>query len=148
MSEKHTKGRLRTSDCGEWSASHDGIGTSCYEGIKDESGSVVALVVAHDEAWFSNPDTGPTARRLVACWNAFEGEATERIEAGTSRNTAIAALRYLSERDELLSALKEARRWIGDGECADGIPREFWTPEYIKAVDGTDAAIAKAGGAA
>ncbi len=39
-------------------------------------------------------------------------------------------------------------RWIGDGECADGIPREFWTPEYIKAVDGTDAAIAKAGGAA
>ena len=49
-------------------------------------------------------------------------------------------------RDELLAALIEARRWIGDGECSDGMAREYWTPEYAKAVDGIDATIAKAKG--
>lgn len=129
MSAQHTQGRLKVQ--------HPYAGERGWEVAFEPGLEQVCQNVSEDNA-----------RRLVACWNAFEGEATERIEAGTSRNTAIAALRYLSERDELLSALKEARRWIGDGECADGIPREFWTPEYIKAVDGTDAAIAKAGGAA
>lgn len=50
------------------------------------------------------------------------------------------------ERDELLAALKEARRWIGDGECSDGLAREHWTQEYRAAVDRIDAAIAKVTG--
>ena len=60
------------------------------------------------------------------------------------RTDAIASL--VAQYDELLAALIEARRWIGDGECSDGMAREYWTPEYAKAVDGIDATIAKAKG--
>lgn len=56
--------------------------------------------------------------------------------------------RLMRQRDELLAALKEARRWIGDGECSDGLAREHWTPEYLMAVDGIDTAIAKVEGGA
>lgn len=53
-------------------------------------------------------------------------------------------LRRLDERDILLKALKEARRWFGDGDCADDIGSQFWTPEYRAAVERTDAVIAQA----
>lgn len=49
---------------------------------------------------------------------------------------------------ELIGALREARRWIGDGDMSDGIHRSIWTPAYAAAVDQVDSAIARAGGAA
>ena len=49
----------------------------------------------------------------------------------------------LSEIDRLRAALTEARRWIGDGECADGLGRDAWTPEYAAAVAMVDEALGK-----
>ena len=45
--------------------------------------------------------------------------------------------------DELHAALSEARKWIGDGPLSDsdGLPREYWTPEYIAVVDMVDAVL-------
>lgn len=43
--------------------------------------------------------------------------------------------------DELHAALTEARKWIGDGPLSDGLDREYWTPEYIAAVDMVDAVL-------
>jgi hypothetical protein len=54
--------------------------------------------------------------------------------------------RLISAAPDLLEALKEARRWIGDSECSDGLSRDYWTHEYIVAVDRVDSAIAKATG--
>ena len=62
---KHTPGPWRLSGCGQWSASHDGIGSSCYEGISDEFGNVVALAVAHDSDYFSKPDPDANARLIA-----------------------------------------------------------------------------------
>jgi hypothetical protein len=66
MSAKHASGPWRTSDSGEWTANHDGLGSSCYQGIKDELGNVVALAVAHDPNHFSDPDTQANARLIAA----------------------------------------------------------------------------------
>lgn len=68
-------------DCGQWSASYSGYGTSCYQGLKSEDGSMVALAVAHDAEPFGDPDTRENARRLAACWNALEGVPTEHLES-------------------------------------------------------------------
>ena len=103
--------------------------------------------------------TEANARRLVACWNACDGIETYALELMTGdlsikqQITATGsakppkptskAVEYRRQRDELLAALKEARRWIGDGECSDGLAREHWTPEYRAAVDRIDAAITK-----
>ena len=66
MNTQHTSGPWRTSDSGEWTANHDGLGSSCYQGIKDELGNVVALAVAHDPNHFSDPDTQANARLIAA----------------------------------------------------------------------------------
>lgn len=42
---------------------------------------------------------------------------------------------------ELTRALTEARRWIGDGECSDGLPREYWTGDHTAVVELVDAAL-------
>jgi len=48
------------------------------------------------------------------------------------------------QRDELLAALKDARKWIGDGDKSEGLDRRFWTTEYGDLVDKIDAVISKA----
>jgi hypothetical protein len=63
---KHMPEIWRTSDSGGWSASHDGNGSSCYQGIKDERGCVIALVVAHEERLDVDPDTRANARLIAA----------------------------------------------------------------------------------
>lgn len=110
--------------------------------IRDDSDNTVAVVWYHNLA---------NARRLVACWNACEGLSTEALEidgnlANGWRLASYAMRDAIAQRDELLAALRDARRWIGDGDLSDGLSREHWTPEYIKAVDSIDAAIAKATG--
>lgn len=72
MISKHTSGPWRKSDCGHWSASHDGIGSICYQGIKDELGNVVALAVAHDLKPFGDLDTEANARLIAAAPELLE----------------------------------------------------------------------------
>ena len=91
--------------------------------------------------WSRGQKSEANARRLVACWNLLEAFPTETIEAGAKHMLALT-----SQRDILMEALTEARRWIGDGECSDGLAREYWTPEYRAAVDRIDAAIANVKG--
>lgn len=51
--------------------------------------------------------------------------------------------KLLDRVDELHAALSEARKWIGDGPLSDGegLPREYWTPEYIAVVEMVDAVL-------
>lgn len=42
---------------------------------------------------------------------------------------------------ELEATLREARKWIGDGEFSDGLHRDRWTPMYATVVDLVDAAL-------
>jgi hypothetical protein len=53
--------------------------------------------------------------------------------------------RIMAERDAARSALREARKWIGDGEFSDGLAREHWTPAYAAVVDMVDVALAPSG---
>jgi hypothetical protein len=64
---KHTPGPWKSSpNTGAWSAINDGIGSSCYEAVKDAEGNVVALAVAHSPSLFADPDSGPNARLIAA----------------------------------------------------------------------------------
>lgn len=144
MSAQHTPGRLCVAvDIFD----NDGMPETALQALGGAATVAVAL-----EFGPNNPGMREAnARRLVACWNACDGISTESLESegnaalGWAR-TASKLIHATTQRDELLAALIEARRWIGDGECSDGLSRECWTPEYIKAVDGIDAAIAKATG--
>jgi hypothetical protein len=49
---------------------------------------------------------------------------------------------------DAVAALREARRWIGDGDMSDGMDRSIWTPAYAAVVDQVDAAIARMQGGA
>ena len=40
--------------------------------------------------------------------------------------------------NDLFNALLKVRAWIGDGEFADELPREYWTDEYKNIVDMVD----------
>jgi hypothetical protein len=52
------------------------------------------------------------------------------------------ACEQAADRIEMLEqALVEARRWIGDGDLADGLHRDHWTPRYALAVALVDAAL-------
>lgn len=42
---------------------------------------------------------------------------------------------------QLEATLKEARKWIGDGEYGDLLPREFWSDPYSDLIDNIDKAI-------
>lgn len=88
------------------------------------------------------------ASRLVACWNACNGIPTEDLikKEGDPAPVFSLLIEAMKQRDELLSALKSARTWVGDGENSDGISREFWTQQYAEAVDMVDAAIANVEG--
>lgn len=60
-----------TADAGDWSATHDGLGTSSYCGIRNEAGEVVALAVAHLPE-YGDPDCRSIAARIVQCVNAHD----------------------------------------------------------------------------
>lgn len=46
--------------------------------------------------------------------------------------------------EQLEATLREARKWIGDGEFSDGLHRDHWTPMYATVVDLVDAALREA----
>ena len=75
------------------------------------------------------------ARRLVACWNACEGIATEMLESVCKVPPAVVML--AEQRDELLSLLSEVSE---NFTCEDDLPTGL--------LSRIDAAIAKAEGKA
>ena len=75
--------------------------------------------VAHVASRFKNGERNKSqeeanARRLVACWNACEGIDDELLADDCIRKTREDRDELLKQRDELLEALKAARRAIGD----------------------------------
>lgn len=44
------------------------------------------------------------------------------------------------------TTLREARKWIGDGQFSDGLAREHWTPKYAAVVNLVDATLATVDG--
>lgn len=75
--------------------------------IKNENGEMVAAttMIASDEGSPSAHEEN--ARRLVACWNACEGLATEALELmPNTMNQVFSIANPKQERDELLEALK------------------------------------------
>lgn len=117
-------------DTGSWSASYDGYGTSSYQGIAIDGGSVIALALAHSPNIFAEVDPSDRARRLVACWNACEGISTEHLEnidmlgeklAGRFEALHASERELMDTRDELLQALidiAEESTDPGAVECA------------------------------
>jgi hypothetical protein len=61
-----------TSDTGDWSASHDGLGVSSYQAIQDEVGNVVALVVAQSDDYYADPNPEPYSRLFAAAPDLLE----------------------------------------------------------------------------
>jgi hypothetical protein len=123
---KSTPGPWRTSDSGEWTANHDGFGSSCYQGIKDELGNVVALAVAHDPKHFSDPDTQANACLIAA--------APDLLEA-------------LQEVVKLANQAHD--HWDNDRDAKVGkilLALSGHMPRYDKRIDAIHAAIAKATG--
>jgi hypothetical protein len=90
----HTEGRLVVDD---------------DNSIIDEEGYLVADVIG---VWKSDEEIKANARRLVACWNAFEGCATGRIEEEGDvlcmvTSVAVKNRQLTQERDEALDVLRE-----------------------------------------
>lgn len=86
------------------------------------------------------------ARRLVACWNAFDGLPIELIDSmpGPVSEMALHALAVSEERDQLLAALELAKSHIG--WCWDHLERMSALTRNGSAVvhDQIDTAIAAA----
>ena len=131
-------------DAGPWSATYEGYGTSSYSGIQTQDGTVVALAVAHDVQPFSEVDSSPVARRLVACWNACQNIETEVLEqhalgvlgadySQTLNELKAANQRLKSQRDDLLAALRKVSTclngWI---EIADEEDQRDYDKEALE----------------
>ena len=103
----------------------------------------------HNAPFFADV-VGPDGKDLAVVISADMGTLTIPAGAPTvgprTRAHAFANARLIAAAPELLEALREARRWIGDGDMSDGMDRSIWTPEYAAVVDQVDAALAKAGG--
>jgi len=83
------------------------------------------------------------ARRLVACWNASIGIPTAELEAAADGRLLNIFEGLISERDELLAALKVARLWHQGDKWRDDCMIELraaWEAHR----DALDAAIARA----
>lgn len=102
MSDKHTHGRLSTSE----STEHWGRANAH---INDADGNMLGSI------WCGTTEQNKVnARRLVACWNACEGLPTAWIEGGAA-DILEHAKSLKSQRDELLATLKELLSGIFDG---------------------------------
>lgn len=111
-----------TADADEWSATHDAFGTSCYCGIRNADGTVVALAVAQSSDYGDDPDCRPIAERIAQCVNAH---------------------------DDMLAALRQAEKWIVQQMLDNGCPAErLEQPPAGSHLFNIRAAIAKATGEA
>lgn len=86
----------------------------------------------------SEEEQRANARRVVACWNACEAISTESLETELSTvtawsRTATSLIATMTQRDDLLEALKQARLYV----AGEAVPTKAHALEII------DAAIAK-----
>ena len=129
MSDKHTQGRLATSE----STEHWGR-TNAH--INDADGNMLGSI------WCGTTEQNKAnARRLVACWNACEGLPTAWIEGGAA-DILEHAKSLKSQRDELLAALLECERYGGGYTNCN----ESYLPPTVR--EKARAAIAKVNGGA
>lgn len=124
MSAQHTPGRLKV------------FSAYATPEIRTQDDAFVANTSPYNEA---------NARRLVACWNACEGIDTEYLEGDESLPHY--ARRLMTQRDELLAALKQVRGEVQ--YMASGMTHSVWrTKQAQEAMANIDAAIAKVEGGA
>ena len=140
------------------------VGTEDARQKFDKAWRVIASLSDGTQDWTmsvpARPDSDPDlvisdalrcARALVSERDALRTENESLLRGLRGKHTLTGATyeHLVSERDELASrvtklakALTEARRWIGDGECSDGLPREYWTGDHTAVVELVDAALA------
>ena len=110
MTDKHTQGRLTL----ELVESDSGI-------IKhlcpiDTDGLSLLTLVEHNGVKFAAVYYDDDARRLVACWNAFEGLTTEQVESMINVPAFFfKQIELMAQRGEMLTVLKDLMSGIFDG---------------------------------
>lgn len=80
----------------------------------ERAGEFVPLAECSGHGRMSTDDE-PTARRLAACWNAFDGVPTDLVEARKQRDDLLAAQRAWDV-DEICGLLSAASERIALGE--------------------------------
>lgn len=93
----HTEGKLIVMEGPAPSLVDHGWRAVAYIGRK-------LMLATTRDAFFENSDSAANARRLAACWNAFEGVRTDAIESGAG----LTAAEFYRERDALIEALRDA----------------------------------------
>ena len=105
----HTPGPWRvTNATGDWSATNDSAGSSCYVGIAESNGDVVALAVAHDVSLMANPDSRANAR-LIAAAPILLKALTDLV---ANQDAAWVAAGFTDEQIKAMPYLKPARAAI------------------------------------
>lgn len=143
MSATHTQGRITVRENGE---------ANSYAILDDKGQWLLSLL--HNGQQLTDTQR-ENLRRLVACWNACEGISTVRLERTVNnlhgRASASDKLDELhAQRDELLAALKAARKSLQvANDTPDGPIRDtIWHGPAETLFDFMDAAIEKAQGGA
>lgn len=98
MSE-HTKGRLEA-------VIREGTPLAC---VVIESKPIADLYGGRD---MKPGEQAANARRLVACWNSWEGVSTKAIEDATAKVSPITYGQLERDRAELIEALREQREYL------------------------------------
>jgi hypothetical protein len=100
MSARHTRGKIDAlADCGL---------------VSEESGYLVGATIQSGR--FSGSRDYENARRLAACWNAFDGIPTDDIELmAESDSLKLAPNKMHNERAELLAALQKLVQQVESG---------------------------------
>lgn len=144
MSEQHTPGKLRL----ERDPMHFDSMSSIRGGEHREHLGPPDELMIEVGGW--SPAQEANARRLAACWNALDGISTSQIEAAArSGSIAYALHKVISQREELLEALKKAEAAlsdIGDAEREPGDDVAWCEARAAQSLPFIRAAIAKVEG--
>lgn len=112
---------------GDWSASHDGIGHSAYEGIEDADGVVIALAVEHDRTLF---------KELKLEHSALIAAAPELLsELQMAHRLLMLALKHMGGERQSLFAAESEREGLG----TDGATRYHERAAVIAKATGASA---------
>lgn len=80
---------------------------------------------------------------FLTALNGGRGEFDDWLECYSEKEIRDLLIPFVKQRDELLAALKEVRKWIGDGEFSDDTNWKFWSKAYSDIIHHVDEVIAK-----